>query len=212
MNSKRLNILLIIILAANIAFTANMYFKNARVIETLSARKKKEKSGLQYEMLAELLAGNIKMHYANENRQLPDCQVTDILGNSSKLSSLFGSDHKLVFKYSTKNCSSCIEAELGNVTKIAGKIGHDRCIILTEGKGLRQAAAFVKERDLKIPVYMIPEGEIDILQKENMPFVCVMNKDLRTELLFIPMKELQGFSEQYYYSSVIPRFFPKKKP
>ena len=151
------------------------------------------------------------MHYANENRQLPDCRVTDIMGKSSKLSSLFGKDHKLVFKYSTKNCSSCIEAELDNVTKIAGKIGHDRCIILTEGKGLRQVAAFVKERDLKIPVYMIPEGEVDILQRENMPFVCVMNKDLRTELLFIPMKELHGFSEQYYYSSVIPRFFSKNK-
>lgn len=133
-------------------------------------------------------------------------------GKKMYLSSMLNKSYKLIFKFNKNNCSSCIESELKSITNIAERIGNDRIIILTEGQGLRQVASFIKERNLKIPVYMISEGKMDILEKENVPFVCVMNKDLRVELLFIPIKELQGFSEQYYYSSVISRFFLKEKP
>lgn len=58
----------------------------------------------------------------------------------------------------------------------------------------------------KISTFLICE-KIGVLEKYNIPFVFVMNKDLQVRMLYIPIKELQGFSEQYYYSSVIPRFF-----
>lgn len=72
MNYKLLSYLLIIILTVNILFTANMYFKNSRVLYALqeqnALKKEQTTESLRHGMLVELLMGNIKMYYRYENK------------------------------------------------------------------------------------------------------------------------------------------------
>lgn len=64
MDYKLLSYLLIIILAVNILFTANMYFKNSQVLYALqeqnALKKEQTTESLRHGMLVELLMGNIK--------------------------------------------------------------------------------------------------------------------------------------------------------
>lgn len=211
MTHKQLNILLVGVLAVNIIFTANMYYKNQRIFEFLSdeqiASSQQREELLDCHMVTELLSNNIKAQYAFEDYQLSDCELLDAEGSRTHLSALFNkNEYKLIFKFSTQNCASCIESELENIVNVAKEIGKEHIVILTEGDGLRQVSAFMVERNVKISTFLICE-KIGVLEKYNIPFVFVMNKDLQVRMLYIPIKELQGFSEQYYYSSVIPRFF-----
>lgn len=214
MNYKLLSYLLIIILAVNILFTANMYFKNSRVLYALqeqnALKKEQTTESLRHGMLVELLMDNIKMYYRYENKMINDFDILNIKGEKMRFSSLLDESYRIIFKFSSKNCSSCIDAELKVIMKIADQIDPEKIIILSDGQGMRQLVAFIRERNLKIPIYRISQGsEISILEQENVPFVCLMNESLRTELLFIPIKELNGFSEQYYYNTIIPRFINK---
>lgn len=47
-------------------------------------------------------------------------------------------------------------------------------------------------------LYVTHDIRLGILDKENVPFLCLMNKDLKTTQLFVPIKEIQEHSEHFY--------------
>ena len=55
-------------------------------------------------------------------------------------------------------------------------------------------------------LYVTHNIRLGILDKENVPFLCLMNKDLKTTQLFVPIKEIQEHSEHFYRIPYV-RFF-----
>lgn len=156
----------------------------------------------------DLLLNNMQMQYANNGNQLNDFSLTDTAGSKLKLSELLDNHYKIIFRFSYLHCSSCVKFELKNIIEIAQKIPKDKIIIIAEYDNKRGFNAFTKAHNVTLPIYFLNENEHadNILQDENIPYVCLMNKQMKIEHLFIPIKEIPIYSERYYHN-IIQRYF-----
>ena len=59
-------------------------------------------------------------------------------------------------------------------------------------------------------LYVTHDIRLGILDKENVPFLCLMNKDLKTTQLFVPIKEIQEHSEHFYRIPYVRFFNPSE--
>ena len=55
-------------------------------------------------------------------------------------------------------------------------------------------------------LYVTHDIRLGILYKENVPFLFLMNKYIKTTQLFVPIKEIQEHSE-HFYRILYDRFF-----
>lgn len=141
----------------------------------------------------------MKMHYTYAERDLKDIILLNNNQKKVKLSSLVGGKEKLVFKFSPSNCSTCIQSGFAALRKIAKNISNDQIIIITDKTNRREIRALANSMNLDYPIYLADDKDFNnILQKENIPFTFIIDKDLRMKDLFIPMKELPDYSDMYY--------------
>ena len=159
------------------------------------------------EMKGELMMSAAKATWMYEGRVLNDFRVKDINGIEENLSSLLDDEYKVIFVYSEHNCKVCVDNEVEKLADLASKIGSDRILILVEGSGLRQVLSYMIDRDIKTDVRLISSDALgDIMKNENMPWVCVMKKDMRIENFFIPIKEIPHYND-VYHDMVYKRYF-----
>lgn len=200
-NNRLIYILLLFLLSVDMALIIkNFRLKQeiTKIIEGISD------SAIYYD----LLRGNMSMYYSYNETPLADFIVKDRNKNEFKLSQLLDKEYKLIYKYSNTNCFSCIEIELQRIEEVAKRISKERILILAEYSNMREFTAFIEERKLDLPIYYIKKEDFKslVLEKENVPFVCLLNKDLKISHLFIPIKEIPGHSKRYY-SIIYKKFF-----
>lgn len=161
----------------------------------------------QKSVMIDLLTGNMKMYYTYNDRPLSDFDVITPEKQTVRFSSLLGEECKVVFKYASTNCPSCIDAELDRIVNLARHLRKDQLIILGEYANRRQFLASMKGRALDFPVYQVEANVFgDLLEKENVPFFFVTDRNMRLSDLFVPMKELPDFSE-LYYRIILKKYF-----
>lgn len=164
-----------------------------RGIKTLTEQKKES------EQIISLLSGNMKMHYTYADQQLEDMILRDESRNEIQLSKLLEGKETLVFKFSSSNCSTCIQSGFSALRKIAKNIPRERLIILADKSNRREVQALSNSMGLDYPIYLVDDNAFShILRDENVPFVFIIGEDLRMKDLFIPMKELPDYSDMYY--------------
>ncbi|MDD4819822.1 MAG: redoxin domain-containing protein [Flavobacteriales bacterium] len=154
---------------------------------------------MQYKAILELLTSSSKAQFRYSGHIFKDFTVKDINNNEVPFSSLLDENNSVIFKFSKYNCSVCIEKEVERLAKLSEKVGENRIIILSEGHSIRETLAFVQDRKLNIKVFTIPVGAMDdVMEKENMPFVCIMNRDMKADMFFIPIKEMKSYTDSYH--------------
>lgn len=151
--------------------------------------------------LLDLVYGNMKMHYAYAEFHFQDFILLDKERNKVKFSTIIGSSAKVIYKFSSSNCSSCIQSGLASIQKLIRKIPENQLIIVADGSTRRELQALSNSLHLNYPIYLTEDGAFDtILRKENIPFMFVVGPDMQMKDLFIPMKELPEYSEMYYHT------------
>lgn len=147
-----------------------------------------------------ILENNSLCQFKYNDRQLSDFTVTDIYNVPHKLSSLCnGDEFKLVFKISHKNCTPCIDNELEQLYRISEKIGIDKIVVLCESENIREFVAYFRAMECPFTCFYIEENSFgDILKDENVPFIFLMNRELKLRNLFIPSRELPDYAGAYY--------------
>lgn len=193
---KRVTFLLVILIG--LLSVGLIYSIRDAMHNDVQIAKQSETLEVQKQMLT-LLSGNMKMHYVYSESQLPDMTLLDKDRNAIKLSALLNGEDKVVFKFSSTNCSSCIQHSFSSVRKLMGKLAKDKLIIIADNSNRRELQALVNSLSLSLPVYLTEDTVFHyILEKENVPFFFVIREDLRMKDLFIPMKELPDLSDLYY--------------
>ena len=162
-------------------------------VEVLTDQKR------NYEQILSLLFGNMRMHYTYADRQLEDIVLTNKSKEEIWLSDLLKEGDALVFKFSSSNCSTCIQSGFTDLKQIAKNIPQERLIVLADKSNKREIQALSNSMNLVYPIYLVNDTAFSyILRDENVPFVFVIGEDLRMKDLFIPMKELPDYSDTYY--------------
>ena len=160
-----------------------------------------------YTAYTDVCIGNMKLKYMYDNRPINNIKILNSKGETLHLSDLFKEDYKLVFIFSSLNCTICVDKELENLIQFGNIIGNDHIVILGLSDTIRKLRAYMANKHINIPIYYVThDTQLGILDKENVPFLCLMNKDLKTTQLFIPIKEIQEHSE-HFYRILYNRFF-----
>ncbi|MBW9278953.1 hypothetical protein [Bacteroides fragilis] len=203
---KRISSICIIVLLILLCISEFSLFQKNNHLRKLVSTKENQIGSLA--MDKDLLLNNMQMQYANNGYQLNDFLLTNITGSTLKLSNLLDDHYKIIFRFSYLHCSSCVEFELKNIIEIAERIPKDRIIIIAEYDNKRGFSAFTKAHNITLPIYFLSENTHadNILQDENIPYVCLMDKKMKIEHLFIPIKEVPIYSERYYHH-IIQRYF-----
>ena len=191
--NRRLLLLSFTIVIITIIFFVQEIMSKDRGIKTLTEQKEES------EQIISLLSGNMKMHYTYADQQLEDMILRDESRNEIQLSKLLEGKETLVFKFSSSNCSTCIQSGFSALRKIAKIIPRERLIILADKSNRREVKALSNSMGLDYPIYLVDDNAFShILRDENVPFVFIIGEDLRMKDLFIPMKELPDYSDMYY--------------
>ena len=203
---KRISSICIIVLLILLCISEFSLFQKNNHLRKLVSTKENQIGSLA--MDKDLLLNNMQMQYANNGYQLNDFLLTNITGSTLKLSNLLDDHYKIIFRFSYLHCSSCVEFELKNIIEIAERMPKDRIIIIAEYDNKRGFSAFTKAHNTTLPIYFLSENTHadNILQDENIPYVCLMDKKMKIEHLFIPIKEVPIYSERYYHH-IIQRYF-----
>ena len=203
---QKIGSIFIIILLGFLCITEFLLFQSNNQLRKIVSMKENQIASLA--MDRNLLLDNFQMQYANNEYSLNDFSLSDTSDTKINLSELLDDNYKIIFRFSYLHCSSCVEFELKNVMKIAQRIPKDRIIIIAEYDNKRGFTAFIKAHNITLPIYFLNENEHanNILQNENIPYVCLMNKQMKIEHLFIPIKEVPIYSERYYHN-IIQRYF-----
>ena len=103
----------------------------------------------------------------------------------------------MVFYFSETNCWDCIEAALNQIKNIPDSIKLNNYLILCNYSNVRYFQAFIKDIDLKVPIYNNEEKLNIPLENMDVPFFFIINSDLHCKQVFIPIKEIENYTANY---------------
>lgn len=147
--------------------------------------------------LTETISGKYWLEFESNNQTFFDCILQQ---NGNNLDSLFlheivGNTPKLFLRFKETNCNVCIENELENLIKLASKVDTNNIILL--GSFTNSRARWMRKSSFKI--FNIGNQELGLsLDKENMPYYFILNKDFSAKSVFIPFKEFPGLTDKYF--------------
>lgn len=129
----------------------------------------------------------------------PTLQLTGENNNVIRLSEIINRDHTLIFRYNEFACSDCIYKEMGNLKELAKVIGAQNIIILASYKNQRDLYVTKRVNGINLQVYNISQNSLDnIIDKYNIPYMFILDKDLKPHNLFIPNKYFISSTEDYF--------------
>lgn len=110
---------------------------------------------------------------------------------------------KLVIRFDYSCCEKCINTEIENIYRIYNKRCAQFIVGIVSYETPRSLSIIKQKFGIKFPIYFLPiqEGENILpssLVKVHYPFWFMMNKDLKTKHLYIPMSELPDISRSYH--------------
>lgn len=124
--------------------------------------------------------------------------LKDIAGKSFPLGELIRGESKLIFRYSYIDCGVCIDSVISQIQEITKLDKLDDLIIITDSYSDRDFVIKNKRNDHPYPVYNISNSNLGIsLEGKNLPFLFVVDSELRASKFFIPIKEVPYQTEQY---------------
>lgn len=132
-----------------------------------------------------------KITLKSENNIIKDLIFFDLDNYAYSLKELVGDNLKIVFRFSDKHCSSCIEHTLKYLKKIENKIGIDNIIIMGDFKNRHSHSIFVRlNSGILQKVYNYNENLKLPVDSLSLPYIFTINNSLRTKNVFVPLKEV----------------------
>jgi hypothetical protein len=159
------------------------------ILSTKNRKKESELSKIQTEV-ALLTEENAKykkiigFFYLNEGKEIPDEMCVDESGNELNLSELLSHFEKvLVFKYTSANCSACVDAALSKLS-MANSIG--KILIISDFPSISSMRLLKNRYHLDNATFLISKN----VDYNEVPSVFLTGKTMKiTKFLVINQKD-----------------------
>lgn len=141
-----------------------------------------------------------------ENLVVADDSLKDYQGKVVRLSDVLGNDKKLFVRYTQENCGSCVDFILPFVRNLSDSIGADKVIFLASYDSNHLLKIFKKTNKLQNPIFNLETGKLKLpIELKNQPYLFLMDKSMKAELVFIPLKAIPQMTKDYF--SVLQKRF-----
>lgn len=144
---------------------------------------------------------NKKMEAISDNYPIPDLIIWDESNEYYNLSEILTQKDKMAFYFSETHCFDCVKDAFNQIKNIPDSITSKNYFILCNYANARHFQAFLKEYDLKIPIYNINGQSLNLpIERIESPFFFVVKSDLRSRQPFIPIKEIDNYLAEHLQS------------
>jgi len=125
---------------------------------------------------------------------LLDIKVTT--EDSSSFSKEIETLPKFVFFHSELDCNSCVEEDITLINDFSNDIGSKNIILLASYNNKRDLHLFRRINKINSFIYNTASVGLPI-EELNLPFCFVINKNFKSECVFIPLKEDKSNFKRY---------------
>lgn len=134
-----------------------------------------------------------------KNKSIENITVKDSENKEYLLNDLLNEVPKLIVKFSSLECSYCIEHIIKYVSKYEDEIGANNIIFLGYFINEKDFLMFNRLNNLSYKVFNIPNESIGLpVDHLKEPYVIVMDSSLIPKEVFVPIKSLPERTNQYF--------------
>lgn len=188
---------LLILLSSVFAIVFFIFF--IRTYTNQQLKKRWDVTDEQYEKI--LQKDELAAHTKNFN--IRNVRVYDFEYKELVLQELLQNKQIVILKYSSFNCSDCIEHALSHLQKHENLIGLQNVIVLIEFRNERESLIFKQIESLHPKIFFTYEKLGLPVEELDLPFVIVTDSSLLPLKVFIPMKEFPERTNQYFIDELI---------
>lgn len=157
------------------------------------------------DMKINMLEETIEKSLNSENLKIRNNVTINDGEGPTLLKNVVSSKPMLILRYSELNCQTCIDVQLASLNKLADKIGKKNIIILASYNTIVNMTKFKRINKLNLSIYNVDSIGFP-LEKSNIPFYFIIDKDRMAKLIFVPNKEFPSLTEKYF-ELIQNRFF-----
>lgn len=143
----------------------------------------------------------------DECRFFPDdIVIEDPQNNQLFIDSIIDNCPKLVLRYSSLNCHTCIDSLVTNAQKLSQVLGRDNICIFAKYHSDSDFRVFWRTNNNYFRIFQV-ESQITRLDSINKPYMFVLNSDNSISHLFLPHKEIPEMTK--WYLDVVTEYLTK---
>lgn len=123
--------------------------------------------------------------------------LSTVKGEPVRIDSLIGNKRYLALFISSDDCGACVDFSLNQIRKIASQLKEKKILIFASKYQLRDLFILAKSINIDAQILSIDKTGLPI-EKENIPFIFLIDKELKPTHLFIPRKEIPDQTDLYF--------------
>lgn len=128
--------------------------------------------------------------YRLNNYKIEDFDLIDTCGYKQSILDIIGNSNKMVYKFSSSDCITCVESQLDKIKKR----NNDNTIILVEINNQRWLRHFLAKNGIQTPTYSINRS---IVSEDETHFFFVIDRNLLLMDVFRPLEDLPSLTDSY---------------
>lgn len=133
----------------------------------------------------------------DESRFFPnDIAIEDPQKNQVFIDSIIGNCPKLVIRYSSLNCHTCIDSLVTNAKNLSQILGRDNICIFAKYHSDSDFRVFWRTNNNYFRIFQA-ESQITRLDSINKPYMFVLNSNKTISHIFLPHKEIPEMTKWY---------------
>lgn len=126
-------------------------------------------------------------------------QLIDINNRSVSLEKTeAGLNNKIIFRFSSLDCSLCINRVLGVLNKFPEHVKKHKFMIMYDGDEFRDFNIKFKSLNTVIPAFLISSKQLGIpIEGKGLPFFFSLNNSNETDNIYVPDQEKPEYTKNY---------------
>jgi len=186
-------IICLVLLLINIYILFNLYIYNKKTeIERNAFNNKINTLFYQNILLKESLLHSIQGICTLPEKMMVYNESNDCIS----LKSLKRKKRSLILRYSHLSCKPCVDAIIACVKQFAEQNNQIEILLFSSYRFEKDLRDFKRMNKIFTEVYNVKYLDIPI-EKENIPYIFIMDKNMNVFDFFIPQKDMLELTEQY---------------
>lgn len=116
---------------------------------------------------------------------------------------------KLVFKYSSLNCNTCVDEQIRLFKEISKKIGSENTLIITDYNTPRELTQFLRMNQIDNQILNLRSAKLTEIDN-SLPYFFVLDTTYCLKELFVPLRDFPN-STLIYLNQIMKKYFPRNQ-
>lgn len=182
----------------NVVIIIVLFLLNTVIAVSYFSLKKTYNQVLGAQGIQAILASDYLTAMKYNNMQINEVTAKNVKDSAFTLPQLCTAKYTLVMRYSYIHCNACVDSIMVILNDFSKQTGI-KPLILSQYANRRDYINFVRVNQIKQPIYCV-EDTLCIADNLDVPYLFVLDSDMKCNNFFIPRKEYTKGAKMYLNS------------